>query len=720
MTFAFGTPICDRINMLQPGHNVGAGNAHDAVLKADNINQWTIYNTLFAGGANAVTVTLGAMATAPDGTNTAQKIVETTTNSVHALQAIAQPGSGNSAITTVAWHVERLAVIAKAAERTRIALVISDFWYPNQPSLTKGVVAVYDLAGGQIAVPGAVFGTAVAPLWQAIGQSITLLSGGGGGWYLCTLDVIIGANTSDSLGPAATFLIDNGSGLAPQSTTYTGDASKGILTWRSNMLPPRAWALTEQIFFDDFNDLSTIDLTNSNAAGFNWYISGNFPQFGGFPTSASDLSVASSILKIGARLDTNPSEMLSIAYKTPFVNGLNPWLGNTFTLPVLMEASWSWDTTPVPLFTASFWIRDAVSLGTQLQPLLYPPTGQLPFQPAGEIDIFENSAAPAGYVPYITSSTSASPQVGGEEEKSVNTPLDSITVWNPGTRFIPGNKVFWMGTYYLNTNTSIGNMPPNASFWSVTAAPVPVLNIDFSQQHVYSMLWIPYVGANDFGQILHFFDGIFAGGICYGPEALPGQGSNYMQAADNLLWPIFLQGGNNYNNFVDWVSVYGLPQSKLSSLRIHDSSATVRNTQATDQSSVGTGPWEASRISLDGVAGSLPVQSMYGYWIDGSAVTLPVKDNTSSTATQTSVASSASSVFLLESGNRLGATIFNDSTQILYVLLSYYEHGPAASTTTYTAQVGPGARYEVPAGYAGGIQGIWASANGFARITEQT
>jgi len=128
-----------------------------------------------------------------------------------------------------------------------------------------------------------------------------------------------------------------------------------------------------------------------------------------------------------------------------------------------------------------------------------------------------------------------------------------------------------------------------------------------------------------------------------------------------------------------------------------------------------------ARVSLDGVAGTQLVRVLYGYQIDGSAVTLPVKEITSSTSTQTSVASSATSVFLLQANSaRRGATIFNDSTQILYVLLSNQNLGLVATATTFTAQIAPGARYEVPAGYNEMIQGVWASANGFARITELT
>jgi hypothetical protein len=83
---------------------------------------------------------------------------------------------------------------------------------------------------------------------------------------------------------------------------------------------------------------------------------------------------------------------------------------------------------------------------------------------------------------------------------------------------------------------------------------------------------------------------------------------------------------------------------------------------------------------------------------------------------QKSVAASASSVVLLpmNSGGRRGASVFNDSTAICYLLCGDQQ----ASTTCYSAQVAPYGYFEVPYGYRGPIKGIWASATGSARVTE--
>lgn len=110
-----------------------------------------------------------------------------------------------------------------------------------------------------------------------------------------------------------------------------------------------------------------------------------------------------------------------------------------------------------------------------------------------------------------------------------------------------------------------------------------------------------------------------------------------------------------------------------------------------------------------------------GQTVHQQVVSLANADGTllglSSTATQTSVAGATSSTSLLAANAaRLGATVYNDSTAILYLLLG----SGTASTSAYSVQLGAGAYYEVPFGYTGAIKGLWASATGNARVTELT
>lgn len=87
------------------------------------------------------------------------------------------------------------------------------------------------------------------------------------------------------------------------------------------------------------------------------------------------------------------------------------------------------------------------------------------------------------------------------------------------------------------------------------------------------------------------------------------------------------------------------------------------------------------------------------------------------TASVSSVNDTASSTTLLAiNTNRLGATVHNDSTVVLYLKL-----GATASATSFTVKMAADGYYEVPYGYTGIIDGIWASdASGAARITELT
>lgn len=88
-----------------------------------------------------------------------------------------------------------------------------------------------------------------------------------------------------------------------------------------------------------------------------------------------------------------------------------------------------------------------------------------------------------------------------------------------------------------------------------------------------------------------------------------------------------------------------------------------------------------------------------------------------STATITSVASSAVSVTLLAANaDRRRVVINNESTKKLYIAFA-----ATATATAYTYTVAPQQVWDgVLNDYTGDISGIWAAANGFARITEVT
>lgn len=95
----------------------------------------------------------------------------------------------------------------------------------------------------------------------------------------------------------------------------------------------------------------------------------------------------------------------------------------------------------------------------------------------------------------------------------------------------------------------------------------------------------------------------------------------------------------------------------------------------------------------------------------------PTKQTPLSSATIYVVSSSASSGILLNSNaNRRSFCLHNDSTAALYL-----KFGTTAATNNYTVKIPADAYYEMPMPvYTGRIDGVWASANGDAKITEGT
>jgi hypothetical protein len=98
---------------------------------------------------------------------------------------------------------------------------------------------------------------------------------------------------------------------------------------------------------------------------------------------------------------------------------------------------------------------------------------------------------------------------------------------------------------------------------------------------------------------------------------------------------------------------------------------------------------------------------------DGSLFVKPKQS--SSTTTSTVAAATSNQTLLASNANRIGVTIYNDSNSTLYLKL-----GAVASTTSFTLLMAAKSYYEIPYGYTGQIDGLWANANGAARIGELT
>jgi hypothetical protein len=103
---------------------------------------------------------------------------------------------------------------------------------------------------------------------------------------------------------------------------------------------------------------------------------------------------------------------------------------------------------------------------------------------------------------------------------------------------------------------------------------------------------------------------------------------------------------------------------------------------------------------------------------DGSGNTGSAAPSATSSISTVNAATSAT-LLLAPNTARLGATIVNDSTAILYVLLGTGTVSPTNYTYAIDAKTTVPGFVDIPDNWVGQISGIWSAANGKALITER-
>ena len=175
------------------------------VLQSEDFST-TWANTLLTDNTNAIT--------APDGTVTADEIIETTATNIRSKSQI---------ITSVASTTYTLSVFAKAGNGDQRYLRLS---LNSAASTSLWAAATYDLSAGVVtgdnsAGVGTVTSTSIYPYPD--------------GWFRCVLTGDIGANTDlnsiVTLTPAQFTYTPNGRGR----TSYTGDGVSSIYIWGAQL-----------------------------------------------------------------------------------------------------------------------------------------------------------------------------------------------------------------------------------------------------------------------------------------------------------------------------------------------------------------------------------------------------------------------------------------------------------------------------------------------------
>ena len=557
-TTVFFGGLAERLNMIFPGHDdtsFGSNPHYDLLAGANYFNQWTIWNQSFGGGSNIATGSFGGSITAPDGTNTARKFVESTSNTEHFVSA-ACIGTSLSIIGKF-----RFAAFLQYAGR-RVALSVAA---PAQSSMSpsfspfqtnRGFRAIFDLANGQIGLDSTAIGSSG---WTADPAVILPF---GGGWYLCYFDVFINSSTP-LLANGQNFYcyiqLDNGTGTNAASLTYTGDGSSGVYGWRTNVMPPAAYAMNSTVFFDDFLDSSrgNFDLTNSLDPTKTWFIQNGTPYVpNSFDpvTPIADIPVSNSILNI--KPTTAPTLTLATFAALNQASITAGYVGQGWKAPFLFECNFKYDMAADAsngLQTIALWTWSIEYVTRHPDPSLS--QGPAPVGLVGrEFDIIETSGGGGG--------NAAIPRGGGLAywatrvvENQGNAPNSyGFPVWDAVHSYATNTIVSFGGAYYKSlSGFNLNNQPPNGVWWSVYTGPPQPITIDWNQYQTIGGLVIPYT-SGDIGKFLLFVNGQFSA-IADAWSPTTTGGSRQLHVSDGDTMPMLLGGAGSFNSFWDWVRV---------------------------------------------------------------------------------------------------------------------------------------------------------------------
>jgi hypothetical protein len=595
-TVWFGT-ICDRLNMLWPwdGSSTGGpGPIPPATWSA--IPNYPGVGCTYANQWPLTAATLGALSNGPDGTNTAQLIKEDTSNGHHFISACAYTPQ-NFAPPAYPSGMFRLAGFFKYSGR-RIVFQAERF------GGNIGIYTVFDLANGAIGVNPTVFGVSSSSnLPVATGNA--QIYPAANGFYHLELDFCF--NTYEFAGDwSVEIYLDNGTGNAARSYSYTGDGASGVIGWRTNLMPVGAYGINNTALFDDFTSLSTIDVNNTKAPGFNWYVDASFTAWVPFvvvPPSA--MSVSSSVLTITMPPSTdisfkNPGSLVTWTNSGFPVNSTG--VGRGFSLPYLFEINAAYGVDAVAWSGGNsynaFWTIGGPEVWRKMSNYPNPgnpppPYSMLPIPDLNMMEIdygevrggFNNAGVPHLGTNFWYGTTGFAPggsfppaghNAGGTVQSVSGTPLyQGKNIYTGNFYVVNGSD----GFRYHTANTSpipVGTPPPNVTYW--TRVDYPQLNeggpidvvADMKQFNTWSTIVLPYHGSpgypngpNAAGMCLAFYNGLFVGfGATWTPywqqsQAIDTSGFCTCEYHSHV---VFLSNDTNAGapgvpNHIDWVRV---------------------------------------------------------------------------------------------------------------------------------------------------------------------
>lgn len=285
--------------------------------------------------------------------------------------------------------------------------------------------------------------------------------------------------------------------------------------------PAAAWGFNTLPFDDEFDSISSIDVNNTLAPGFKWYVQSYL--FGTHPNqlyvvNSASFSVSSGVLTYNPN-NCSPSCGVTGGniYSVGWVPGSPPtYVGNTIQpTGFYAEARIAYDPSLAPAsgnrWFPAFWLWDKSILLKEADSLSY---GGAHYT---EFDVFE-----------------ATPNGGGGSVEAQYVDWD----W-----YQPSGTT----TQKRNTNYALA---------------VPTIDAGF---HTYGLLWVPMVKNGGTGLIQRYVDGVLisAGNVTYtsttaSPTPNGGYATGWMAGADSSTqgFSVNLQTGNGWPMQIDYVRVW--------------------------------------------------------------------------------------------------------------------------------------------------------------------
>jgi hypothetical protein len=269
------------------------------------------------------------------------------------------------------------------------------------------------------------------------------------------------------------------------------------------------------VFDDEFNSTSTIDMSNSQQPGFNWYVAN---WFGAPATNTNNITISNGVLELGG--GTGEAELVSaIGNSTGGVTGTVFGAGTYFEASIQFNPAGGANATSWP----AFW-------GESIEHIIG--NAQSPGQPSGYTNFAE-----VDFMEYMNGLTS--------------------------TQYL-GTIHNWSGTYSSSTGWeyNIANYGNNT---------ISIGSVNWSAYHTYGLLWVPQSG-NTPGSVTWYFDNHAMSSIYYlGPPgstslpgtttgsftpSSPGQAATTYSVLNGQQLALSLDTASNWPMYVDWVRVF--------------------------------------------------------------------------------------------------------------------------------------------------------------------